>query len=277
VVFWDADCPCDAPFDFLADLYDSRNDCKAEMLTVTAGSARWLELDDLQRTIKLLINSIYGKLAQTRPEPGPFTNLHYASYITGATRAQMRRKTWEREDEGATVVYQHTDSVLSTGGSPRDGGSALGAWGLEKPTHDFLVIQPGLAMALGNDGKTATRGCGVKAFTLAAWNWYNETDFEEHPSSWPKLVTDQTVMISLRLAIARGKPHLAGSFENKHTETRVASDKRDFAGAQQVPGNPTAWAIPPPDRVENPITEPSQMRAYRSALDRRRKAGEFDK
>lgn len=277
VVFWRANCPCEAPFGFLADLYNARNRYKAEMATCERYSARWHELDDLQRTIKLLINSIYGKLAQTRPEPGPFTNLHYASYITGATRAQMRRKTWEREDEGATVVYQHTDSVLSTGGNPVDGGSALGAWGLEKPTRNFLVVQPGLAMALGNDGKTATRGCGVRAFTLAAWNWYNQTTFENHPASWPKLVTEQQVMISLRLAMARGKPHLAGSFETKVTETRVASPKRDFRRAEPVPGNPTAWMVPPITRVEDPITEPSQMRAYKSALDRRRKAGEFDK
>lgn len=274
--FWTADCPCDAPFSFLADLYKARNDYKAQMASLEPGTPRWLELDDLQRTIKLLINSIYGKLAQTRPEPGPYTNLHYASYITGATRAQMRRKTWEREDEGATVVYQHTDSVLSTGGSPLDGGSALGAWGLETPSADFLVIQPGLAMALGNNGKTATRGCGVKAFTLAAWNWYNSTDFEEHPAKWPRLVTHQTVMVSLRLAMARGKPHLAGSFEPKRTETSICSQKRDFGLAEPVPGNPTAWRIPPPLLVDDPVREPSQLRAYKSVLDRRRKAGEFD-
>lgn len=278
IAYWDDECECPPPFEFLADLYNARLDTKELMALVPKGSPEWMELDDIQRTIKLIINSIYGKLAQTRPEPGPFTNLHYASYITGSTRAQVRRKAWEVEDAGGTVVYQHTDSVLSTGGRPSDGGSLLGAWGLEKPSTDFLIIQPGLAMSLGtaSSGKCASRGAHIRDFTLAAWNWYQNTDLTQYPATWPRLVIEQDSMVSLRLAMARGKPHLAGSFEHRTTEINVLSRKRDYSRCTPLPGSPTAWIVPPVVRVEDPVTCIEDVRIYRSILDRRRRAGEFD-
>ena len=174
------------------------------------------------------------------------------------------------------MVYQHTDSVLSYGVPVADGGTRLGAWGLEKPTKDFLVIQPGLAMALGNNGKTASRGARTRDFTLAAWNWHQRVDYTQHPVHWPKLVIEQDVMISLRLAIARGKPQLAGSFERKTTEIRIVSPKREFRLAKQLPGHPTAWQIPPVKFVDDGAASLEDIKVWKSSLDRRRKAGEFD-
>lgn len=275
-VVWVPECDCGNPFEFLADLYNYRQTVRAEMKTPGLDSVRWHELDDIQRTIKLLINSIYGKLAQTRPEPGPYTNLHYASYITGSTRAQVRRETWEQEAQGGTVVYQHTDSVLSTGVDVLDGGSGLGAWGLEHPTQDFLIVQPGLAMALGNNGKTASRGARVRDFTGAAWDWHQRTDYTKHPVHWPKLEIKQDVMISLRLAMSRGKVHLAGSFEQKTTRISIVSPKRDFRQAEPLPGNPTAWKVPPVRLVDDGAASLEDIKVWKSSLDRRRKAGEFD-
>ena len=131
-------------------------------------------------------------------------------------------------------------------------------------------------MALGNDGKTASRGARTRDFTGAAWNWHQQVDYTQHPYDWPKLVIEQTVMISLRLAIARGKPHLAGSFEDKVTEISVVSRKREVGLSRQLPDNPTAWKVPPTRRVEDPATSVEDIRVYKSRLDRRRKAGEFD-
>lgn len=279
VAYWSDECECDHPFEFLADLYSSRLAVRAEMASLDHNSAHWAELDAIQRTIKLIINSIYGKLAQTRPEPGPYTNLHYASYITGATRAQVRRKTWERESDDATVVYQHTDSVLSIGGTNvTDGGKSLGAWGLEKPTRDFLILQPGLATTGDpHHGKTASRGARKHDFITAANEYRAGTDFTEHPVHWPHLIIQQQAMISLRAAIARGVPHLAGSFEDREVKVSIVSDKRDFRHAAQLPNCPTAWAIPPITLVDDPIRTIEQMKPYQSALDKRRREGEFDK
>lgn len=275
VVHWVPDCECSEPLFFLAELYDERARIKDTMRTMTPGSSEWWEASCHERAIKLIINSVYGKLAQMRYGVGPYTNLHYASYITGSTRGQVRTKTWEYEQAGGTVVYQHTDSVLSVGVKVLDEGKKLGAWGKEKSSTGFLVIQPGLAMSLFSDVKVASRGVRVKDFTLAAWNWYQKADLSLHPDSWPELETRQQVMITRRQAIARGKPRLAGSFETKITKSRVTSSKRNYAGARPVPGNPSAWAIPPTDYVWDQATE-NDLREHKSALDRARRAGEFD-
>ena len=73
------------------------------MHSMAPESAQWWEASCRERAIKLIINSIYGKLAQMRYGVGPYTNLHYASYITGATRGQVRTRTWQTEAAGGTV------------------------------------------------------------------------------------------------------------------------------------------------------------------------------
>lgn len=275
VLHWEPTCSCEEPLFFLSELYDRRQEVKTSMRTMEPGSVEWEEASCLERAIKLIINSIYGKLAQMRYGVGPYTNLHYASYITGATRGQVRTRTWEIERAGGTVVYQHTDSVLSVGADVVDEGTALGAWGREKPSAGFLVIQPGLAMSLYSNTKVASRGVRVRDFTLAAWEWYQTADLSSHPDTWPKLRTVQQVMITRRQAIARGKPRLAGSFEIKTTDSQVTSSKRDYSRASPVPGNPSAWSVPPVEYVWDQA-DIFDLREHKSALDRRRRAGEFD-
>ena len=275
VMHWEPACDCGEPLFFLSELYDRRLEVKESMRVVEPGSVEWEELSCLERAVKLIINSIYGKLAQMRYGVGPYTNLHYASYITGSTRGQVRTKTWEVERAGGTVVYQHTDSVLTVGVKVLDEGKDLGAWGKEKPSSGLLVIQPGLAMSLFSNTKVASRGVRVRDFTLAAWEWYQKTDLSLHPDTWPKLRTTQQVMITRRQAIARGKPRLAGSFETKVTDSQVTSSKRDYSRAAPVPGNPCAWAVPPVTYVWDQATV-DDLREHKSALDRRRRAGEFD-
>ena len=275
VLYWTPSCDCEPPLAFLADLYDERLAIKDTMRTMEPGSVEWWEASCKEQAIKLIINSIYGKLAQTRYGLGPYTNLHFAGYVTGSTRGQVRTKTWDHENAGGTVVYQHTDSVLSVGTTVVDGGKKLGAWGKEKSSQGFLIIQPGLAMSLFCKGKVASRGVRARDFTLAAWNWYQKTDLTSHPDTWPLLTSDQQVMITRRQAIARGKPRLAGSFEIKHTESRVTSNKRDYSAARPVPGNPYAWAVPPAAYVWDQATE-DDLREFRSLLDKRRRSGDFD-
>lgn len=275
VLHWSPECSCEPPLAFLADLYDARLVIKDSMRTMASDSTEWWEASCKEHAIKLIINSIYGKLAQMRYGVGPYTNLHYASYVTSATRGQVRTKTWEYESAGGTVVYQHTDSVLSVGCTVVDGGKKLGAWGREKPSTGFLIIQPGLAMSLFSNTKVASRGVRVKDFTGAAWNWYQQADLTAHPDTWPLLVTSQEVMITRRQALARGKPRLAGSFETKRVESRVTSNKRNYTLARPVPGNPCAWSVPPVEYVWDQA-DVSDLREHMSVLDRRRRAGEFD-
>jgi hypothetical protein len=275
VMYWEQTCDHPEPLFFLSELYDRRQEVKDSMASMVYGSSEWWEASALEQAIKLIINSIYGKLAQMRFGIGPYCNLHYASYITGSTRGQVRTKTWEYERAGGVAVYQHTDSVLSIGVKVLDEGKKLGAWGKEKSCSGFLIIQPGLAMSLFSFGKVASRGVRARDFTLAAWEWYQKTDLSLHPDRWPELVTSQSVMITRRQAIARGKPRLAGSFETKITSSRVISAKRDYERASPVPGNPCAWAVPPVEYVWDQATV-DDLREHKSLLDRRRRAGDFD-
>lgn len=297
VVYWKPDCTCGnpKPFKFLEKLYNERLAIKSRMKRLEGHglkeSSMWWKLSVQEQAIKLIINSVYGKLAQQDPMPGAFTNLHFASYITGATRAQVRRETWAREKQGGTVVYQHTDSVLSQGGKPVDGGKELGAWGMEKKTHDFMIMQPGLATSAQlvwvededhehggywkPKGKTASRGCRMDVFIESAIKYANTTDLTKHPTEWPKMVTKQKVMVSRRQALAWGKPHLAGSFQDKVTEISPVSPKRDIENAYQMPGCPTAWIVPPLDYIENPATLEDVLR-MRGHYRKKREAGEYD-
>jgi len=271
------ECGCENPLEFLANLYDKRSAIKADMKLHEKGGPAWLQLNCLQLAIKLVINSIYGKFAQRRPSLGKFTNMHYASQITGATRAQVRRKTWETEDKGGTVVYQHTDSVLSVGANPVDGGSALGAWGLEKQSFGFTIVQPGLAVSIGASGKVASRGCSAKQFREGVEEWLTRADLTQPPRTWPRLEIKRTFMLGRRLALHEGTPHLAGNFVARDFKPGFTSMKRNLDAAIPLKDNPRAWKIPPCDIVyADEIATFEDIRSFETELSRLIAAGAFD-
>lgn len=287
-VWWEQQCECPNPLAWLQQLYDKRQHIKHQMTTIEDKNAdEWQIFKSHEEAIKLIINSCYGKLAQQRPTLGRYTNLHYASHITGATRALVRKETWTREAQGGTVVYQHTDSVLSINGTPQDGGSTLGAWKLEKQSTDLLIIQPGLAISMGNlhindegqatiQGKAATRGCRKNEFAKAAEQWITDADLTQHPAQWPEIVIERTMMISRRMAQARGKPELAGSFLPQPLTITFTTGKRDLDQAYQIPDIPTAWIVPPLP-ITNSVATINDIKQYQTRLAKRIKAGEFDK
>jgi hypothetical protein len=275
-VWWKQECKCEAPLAWLAELYEKRQDIKTAMKAVPKDSPEWARLNAHQNAIKLIINSCYGKLAQRRPQMGRFTNLHYAAHITGATRARVREETWLREAQGGRVVYQHTDSVLSRGGAPVDGGKALGAWGMEKPSRDLFIAQPGLAISLGG-GKMATRGCRLKEFQDAIEVWIKDVDLTEHPEKWPPIKVKRNAGISRRLALAMNKPWLVGTFLPRSLTIQFVSGKRDFDEARQMEGMPTAWEIPPVIAIHrDDIATIDDIKMYRNELQKLIDAGEHD-
>lgn len=276
VAYYVQECECENPLLFLSTLYDRRAAIKREMKTVEQGSPQWLLLNCQQLAIKLVINSIYGKFAQRRPQAGRFTNMHYASHITGCTRAQVRRESWAREDQGGTVVYTHTDSVLSIGGNPTDGGSALGAWGLEKQSFAFTIVQPGLAIAM-DSGKVASRGCSKSDFRTGVEQWLSIADLSQPPSTWPRIPIQRTFMMGRRLAIHEGHPELAGNFVRRDFTPGFTSRKRDMLAAIPLPGNPRAWIIPPcPIVYADEIATLADIRSFETELSLLIAAGQFD-
>lgn len=248
-VVWVQDCDCPNPLYFLKDLYDARLAIRCQMATLVAGSPEWQELNAQQEAIKLVINSVYGKLAQQYPNRGRFTNLHYAAYITGRTRSMVRERSWWHEDQGGIVVYQHTDSVKTIGGHEIDEGTALGAWGKEQTTDHYLVLQPGLAGGL-NGGKFAARGVPKKGmdeptgFRTVIREWAANNDFTKYPAEWNELVLPRVQMITRSLAMAQGHPEQAGMFLDRPLTVSFQTPKRDIIRATPLPGNPDAWQIP---------------------------------
>jgi hypothetical protein len=251
--WWVAKCTCGnpMPFEFLADLYDRRVAIKAEMKQHPKGSDAWQSLNVRQEAVKLVLNSMYGKMAQQRPSFGVYTNLHTASFITGATRAQVREKTWQVETAGGTVVYQHTDSVKFTGADIPAGGGALGQWGGEPDVHDFFIIQPGFALPVTPGGKGSTRGVRKADAYDAIPEWIDTVDLTLHPADWPALVINTNRMISRRQAISRGKPHTAGTFESGTMDILLRGRKRDLVHATR---RGEAWIVPPLPEVPDPAT-----------------------
>jgi hypothetical protein len=276
VAYYVQECECENPLTFLADLYSKRADIKRQMKECEEGTSQWLLLNCQQLAIKLVINSIYGKFAQRRPQAGRFTNMHYASHITGCTRAQVRRESWLREDQGGTVVYTHTDSVLSIGGNPIDGGPLLGSWSLEKQSHGFTIVQPGLAVAIVS-GKTASRGCGKAEFRIGVEEWLKIADLTKPPRTWPSIPIKRTFMMGRRLAIHEGHPELAGNFVSRDFNPGFTSKKRNLDKAEPLPGNPRAWIIPPcPIVYADELATYEDIRSFETELSRLIAAGQFD-
>lgn len=273
--WWVQECSCPNPIAWQKQLYDKRLAIKRQLKDHEPYSDEWQLLYVQQEAIKLVLNSCYGKLAQMRPEPGKYTNLHYASYITGATRAQLRVRTWRKESMGAIVVYQHTDSVKFINGILEDEGKALGKWGGETPKDGAIILQPGLMAPLNPKQQGASRGVKAEDFYQKAREWAAVNDLTQHPSKWPPLIVPTRRMTSRRMAIHRGKPELAGMFIDHEMKIRPNPFKRNIKGAKQMPGQPTAWIVPPITRVDNPASL-EDLRKYREILNKAIKEGQFD-
>lgn len=125
------------PFEFVADLYDQRRILKSQ------GSST-------QRAIKLILNSIYGKLAQTiggKDKPPAWHQLEWAGYITSYTRAKIYRAIMQ--NPGA-IIAAETDAVFSTVPLDLDEGPELGQW--ERKEYDSITyIQSGFYYATQGD------------------------------------------------------------------------------------------------------------------------------
>lgn len=121
------------PFAWIEDLYTWRAKLKAE------GNAA-------EKSLKLGINSVYGKLVQQvgyDPDTGripPYHQLMWGGYITSHTRAKLYAAAMQ--DEEAVVMFA-TDGIFATRDLDLEDGNRLGQW--EIAHHDWLtVVQSGV-------------------------------------------------------------------------------------------------------------------------------------
>lgn len=121
----------DKPFQWVTDLYYRRQQLKKE------GNAA-------QRVLKLGINALYGKTAQSighKDNPPKYANLVWAGIITSGTRAQVYHAIMSKPD---SIVSCATDGIVSLEPLELEVSSKLGDW--EHGTVDELwIYQPGVA------------------------------------------------------------------------------------------------------------------------------------
>lgn len=97
-----------------------------------------------QKVLKLGLNSLYGKLAQsvggTLNNPPAFHQIAWAGYITALTRASVFEAAMQRPDD---VAFIATDGIGTTTALNLPTGSGLGEW--EKTEYtSALIVQAGV-------------------------------------------------------------------------------------------------------------------------------------
>lgn len=145
---YEKNCDCE-PFNFIPALYEERAKLGKE--------AKGL-------TIKLGLNSTYGKMCQSIGEP-VYANPIYASLITSITRAQLYTKCVALGLD--RVVMLATDGIFTTSGRERNHSpriqkngyvlKPLGEWDVTTYRDGIFLIQPGLYL-LPEGIKPKTRG-----------------------------------------------------------------------------------------------------------------------
>lgn len=122
------------PFKWVRELYEQRKVWKRE------GNAA-------HRTIKLGLNSLYGKLIQhvggdefSNRLPA-FHQLEWAGFITASTRAKLYTAGMQNQD---SIIAFQTDGIFSTKPLDLQFGDALGEWTEEPICSKGLFVQSGI-------------------------------------------------------------------------------------------------------------------------------------
>lgn len=188
-------CSC-VPFDFVQEMYTQRK--------ALGKSARGLVL-------KLGMNSLYGKLAQSIGSP-PYANPLWASLITAITRAMIADAC--ALNPGA-IISVATDAVFSLVPLALDCGTSLGQWEETLHPNGMFLVQPGVYFSGDLSQKSKSRG--VNLTVLEDGKELFETCFEElRGDQWRfahhKVSLEVTRFISMRQALAWNRPEKAGSW-----------------------------------------------------------------
>jgi DNA polymerase family B len=140
------------PFDFVDELFNLRKTMPYDKGIV----------------IKLILNSLYGKLAQQvggrhgkRPA---FQCLYWAGAITAGTRAKILRGL---ASSPVDVIGIATDSLVSLRRRDLDIGAELGQWDAKR-LSEYAQISNGVYRAIDDSGKEVERSRGLNRGTL---NW----------------------------------------------------------------------------------------------------------
>lgn len=220
-------CDC-RPFDWVDQLYEYRKSI--------GGSGPGYP-------IKLGINSLYGKLAQ-RKGNGSYNNMIWAGLITAMTRTKLNDAIHASivAHGPGRIVMVATDAVYSLDPIVSlDCGDRLGDW--EAVQLDGLfIVQPGLYWCPAKR-KKKSRGLSGRFFEEpgrtesfeTAWERWHEFENSKVVTDFPVVTVPAPGFIGLKLAIARNKPLLAGTWVS---DTRgISFDYRNKRTSHTWEGN----------------------------------------
>ena len=155
------ECDCE-PYSFVPDVFRER---------------RRLGKSARGKILKLGLNSLYGKTAQSIGQP-KYASAAHAGLITSLTRARMLRVT---AVHGSAVVMIATDGIYLSGetldpqlGVMRDGTAALGEWERDD-VGTLFIVQPGVYFTPDGTVRIKTRGVSARTLNshrtdiMAAW------------------------------------------------------------------------------------------------------------
>ena len=199
------------PFAFVQELFDLRVSIIAE------------DKNDVRGVIlKLAINSIYGKLAQSvgrKGDPPAFASPWMAAAITAGTRRKLIEAALTAPD---SIVCFATDGIVST--TPLDvfvpPSKTLGHWEYEEVKHGGVFVQSGVYAlikdrAKGDKGvKIASRGFSPQNIGVSekvSWTQAMlKVLFEDIPTCWkegkPAYVFERQQYITVGASLARNPP-----------------------------------------------------------------------
>lgn len=252
---WIARCKCDCRlFDWVRDLYDER---------------RRLGPDTRGYPLKLGLNSLYGKMAQ-RVGRAPYHDVVSAGLITAITRARLTEAIGQDPE---AVVMLATDAVFSTRPLALDIGEGLGQWE-EKVWPDLFIAQPGVYWSPSELEKSVkSRGAprsiignAVPRFHAVFAEWFElmrqpearETLLQER--SLPSVPVTIRVFTGCRLALARGKPWLAGQWKGEPRDISFEwTTKRDAMRVELGEGCIGTFPLVLPILAESEGPEPANF------------------
>lgn len=188
------------PFGFVRDLYEQRLAMKGR-----GDGAQW--------ALKLLLNSLYGKMAQRvgweRTGRAPtWHQLEWAGWVTSATRAKLFAVMARIPVEELIAV--ETDGIYTTADPASLGiahSTALGGWEV-KPFEQILYVQSGMYSKLDHnkagelEWSTKYRGLDAKSLDEKSIAEYLQS-LAPGAEVWPKLDGPTTRFVGYRQALWR--------------------------------------------------------------------------
>lgn len=175
--------------------YTPIEDCQFQGLIKKWYGERVAQKDEGQKYIyKVLINSLYGKFAQRKPEPKNLFNPVMASLITGKCRAMLLEASKDNKND---IVMFATDGIFSKAPLPKEvmkttGKKILGEWDYEFHPKFKLVMAGIYAHSSKEDPdnlSVKTRGFSPKMRKLngfeANWTIKDDTlEFKDGKAYW---------------------------------------------------------------------------------------------